>query len=170
VVAAPGLRPTPDRVRETLFNWLDHLLGTWSDVRALDLFAGSGVLGFECASRGAHEVTLVESHPHAAAALRALRQRLPCETVNIIQDDWMAAIARLGSASQDLVLLDPPFDSGLLPHAIAASLRLLRPQGLLYVESARPLEQQDLAHWSLELVRSGQAGAVFFHLLSTRSC
>ena len=169
-MAAPGLRPTPDRVRETLFNWLDHLLQDWSGVQALDLFAGSGVLGFECASRGARRVTLVESHARAAAALRDLQRRLHCENVDVVQDDWLAASARLAPASLDLVLLDPPFDSGLLPRAVGTALRLLRPGGLLYVESGQALAQQELAQWPLEMVRSGQAGAVFFHLLRARSC
>lgn len=170
VVAVPGLRPTPDRVRETLFNWLEHLLGDWSGVRVLDLFAGSGVLGFECASRGALHVTLVESHPRAAAALHELQSRLNCTAVQIVQDDWLAATERLASAELDLVFLDPPFGSDLLPRAIAAGVRLLRPGGLLYVESGQVLAEQDLAQWPVELVRSGQAGAVFYHLLRTRSC
>lgn len=170
VVAVPGLRPTPDRVRETLFNWLEHLLGDWSGVRVLDLFAGSGVLGFECASRGALHVTLVESHPRAAAALHELQSRLNCAAVQIVQDDWLAATERLASAELDLVFLDPPFGSDLLPRAIAAGVRLLRPGGLLYVESGQVLAEQDLAQWPVELVRSGQAGAVFYHLLRTRSC
>jgi 16S rRNA (guanine(966)-N(2))-methyltransferase RsmD len=170
VVDAPGLRPTPDRVRETLFNWLEHLQGGWTGVRALDLFAGSGALGLECASRGAQQVVLVEHHARAAAALRELLQRLDGAPAVVVQDDWQAALARLAAASFDLVLLDPPFDAGVLARAIAAALRVLRPGGLLYVESGQPLAPADLAAWPVDLLRSGRAGAVFFHLLRTRAC
>ena len=85
VSVAPGLRPTPDRVRETLFNWLDHLLGDLSRVRALDLFAGTGALGFEMASRGARDVVLVDSSPRAVAALHELRLRLAAAAVTVLQ-------------------------------------------------------------------------------------
>ena len=170
VVDAPGLRPTPDRVRVTLFNWLEHLLGDWSEVRVLDLFAGSGALGFECASRGARHVTLIESHPRAAAALRQLLARLDGAPASIVEDDWRAALARLDAASCELVLLDPPFDADLLPAAIGAALRVLRPGGLLYVESARALDAAQRTAWPLELVREDRAGAVFFHLLRARAC
>ncbi len=170
VAAVPGLRPTPDRVRVTLFNWLDHLLGDWSGVQALDLFAGSGALGFECASRGALKVTLVESHVRAAAALRQLQQRLKCATVTIVQDDWVRAVAGLKPASLDLVFLDPPFAADQLAPAMAAAARLLRPNGLLYVESGHALAPPDLAPESMHIVRQGRAGAVFFHLLRARSC
>jgi len=161
------IRPTPDRVRETLFNWLAPGI---AGVRCLDLFAGSGALGLECASRGAQQVVLVESHPRAAAALRELLRRLDGAPASVVQDDWQEALARLGAASFDLVLLDPPFDAGLLPRAVAAVLRVLRPGGLLYVESGQALAPAQLAAWPADLLRSGRAGAVFFHLLRTRAC
>ncbi len=85
VVAVPGLRPTPDRVRVTVFNWLEHLLGKLEGLSALDLFAGSGALGFEMASRGAARVVLVERHPRAAQALRALQQRLAAAAVTVVE-------------------------------------------------------------------------------------
>jgi 16S rRNA (guanine(966)-N(2))-methyltransferase RsmD len=169
VVDAPGLRPTPDRVRTTLFNWLDHLLGDWTGIDVLDLFAGSGALGFECASRGASRVLLVENHPGAAAGLRALQRRLDCTSATVIEGDWRSAAARQSPASLDLIFLDPPFDSGLLPEAIAAVRALLRPGALLYVESAQALSAEALAQWSLETLRHGRAGAVCFYLLRARS-
>jgi 16S rRNA (guanine966-N2)-methyltransferase len=170
VVAGPGLRPTPDRVRETLFNWLEHLLGDLSAARVLDLFAGSGALGFEMASRGARRVVLVEHHPRAAAALRALQARLSADAVTVVPCDWRAAVAQLAPESFDVIFLDPPFDSGILPHAVEAAGVLLAPGGLLYAESDRPLEPATLAGGPFETVRAGRAGAVHFHLLRKRPC
>jgi len=170
VADVPGLRPTPDRVRETLFNWLAHLLGDFSRLRALDLFAGTGALGFELASRGASSVTLVECSPRAVDALRALRQRLDAGAVQVVAADWSAAVARLAPASLDLIFLDPPFDAGLLLPALEACLRLLAPGGLLYAESAQALEGPALAALGLEIVRADRAGAVHFHLLRGRVC
>lgn len=171
VLDAPGLRPTPDRVRETLFNWLEHLLGgDWPRIEALDLFAGSGALGFECASRGARRVILVEQRKEAAAALRALAARLRCAAVQIVDGDALAAAARLAPRSLDLVLLDPPFGSGLLAPALAAAARLLRPGGLLYVETDVALTDDAGSGLGLEAIRQGHAGAVRFHLLRARSC
>jgi 16S rRNA (guanine(966)-N(2))-methyltransferase RsmD len=166
VVEAPGLRPTPDRVRETLFNWLEHLLGGWSGRRVLDAYAGSGALGFECASRGAAQVTLVERHPRALQALHALRERLGCAAVQILAEDALAALARQAPGSLDLVFLDPPFDQDVLARAVPAALRALAPQGLLYVERGAPLEAAQLAAWGAQPLRQGQAGAVHFHLLA----
>jgi 16S rRNA (guanine(966)-N(2))-methyltransferase RsmD len=164
VVAAPGLRPTPDRVRETVFNWLEHLLGGFAGRAVLDLFAGSGALGFEAASRGAHRVVLVDSHPRAIAALQALQQRLGAAAVEVVPSDWRVAAARQAPASFDLVFLDPPFGAGLLPEALAAARRIVRPDGLLYVESGQTAAG-DAPAGDLEVVRSGTAGAVAFRLL-----
>jgi len=166
VVDAPGLRPTPDRVRETVFNWLEHLFGGLAGRCALDLFAGSGALGFEMASRGAQRVLLVDTHAQAVAALLALRTRLGASTVEVMRADWEAATARLAPASFDIVFLDPPFDSGLLPRALAAARRVLKPNGLIYAEYAPGAGPQGLgAAAGLEVVRSGKAGAVVFELL-----
>jgi 16S rRNA (guanine(966)-N(2))-methyltransferase RsmD len=165
VVDAPGLRPSPDRVRVTLFNWLEHLLGAIAGKRALDLFAGTGALGFEMASRGAAEVVLVESHARAADALRKVQQKLDAQNVRVQQADWHAATAAMPASSFDVVFLDPPFGSGMLERAVAVGLRLLAPAGLLYVESADPIAPADLARWGAELVRADKAGAVHFHLL-----
>jgi 16S rRNA (guanine(966)-N(2))-methyltransferase RsmD len=180
VVAAPGLRPTPDRVRETLFNWVDHLLGNPAGLCVLDLFAGSGALGFEMASRGAQRVVLVDNNVQAVAALQALQARLGAAGIEIVRSDWEAAVARLAPASFDLVFLDPPFGSGLLPRALAAARRVVKPNGLIYAEAgagtgagistatgaaAGPGGPADGA--GLEVVRCGKAGAVVFQLLRT---
>lgn len=170
VLDVPGLRPTPDRVRETLFNWLEHLLGDLADARVLDLFAGSGALGFEMASRGAPEVVLVESNAKAAAALRALQARLGADGVQVLQADWEAAVARLAPASFDVIFLDPPFESELLARSIGAVRGLLRRGGLLYAEGAKPLAPDHLDEWGLAPVRNGHAGVVYFQLLRARPC
>src|SRR5690606_20053910 len=113
VIDAPGLRPTPDRVRETLFNWLHHLWGgQFSDKHILDLFAGSGALGFEAASRGVAHVQMVENNPAAIASLRALRTKLGAKNVRIHAGDASMVARRLDATRYDLVLLDPPFGQG----------------------------------------------------------
>lgn len=167
VAAVPGLRPTPDRVRETLFNWLEHLLGDLRGTRALDLFAGSGALGFEMASRGAAQVVLVDKHPRAVDALRALKQRLGAAAVEVIAGDWQAAAARQAPGAFDVVFLDPPFDAGLMPQALRAARRAVRPDGLIYAESGLPPASVagGPAAAGLEVVREGTAGMVAFQLL-----
>ena len=115
VADSPGLRPTPDRVRETLFNWLGQDLTGW---HCLDAFAGSGALGFEAASRGAAEVVLLERDPALAASLRLSRQRLKAEAMRIEAGDAISWMSRAASGSFDLVLLDPPFGSGLGEQAL----------------------------------------------------
>jgi 16S rRNA (guanine(966)-N(2))-methyltransferase RsmD len=164
VADAPGLRPTPDRVRETLFNWIAHLVPDLAALRGLDLFAGTGALGFELASRGASHVTLVERDPQVAARLRALREKLAAAQIDIVTGDALAAAARLPERSFDLVFVDPPYDAGLLAPALDAVRRLLAPGGLVYAESAGPLASEAQAH-GYEVVRSGRAGRVHFYLL-----
>jgi 16S rRNA (guanine966-N2)-methyltransferase len=129
----PGLRPTPDRVRETLFNWLGQDLTGW---RVLDAFAGSGALGFEAASRGAAAVTLLEQDRHLVAGLQAVRQKLGAEAVVVQRADALAWMARAKPASFDLVFLDPPFDAGLAAPALAAAAPLLAERGFVYLEAA----------------------------------
>ena len=106
VLDAEGLRPTPDRVRETLFNWLGQDL---SGLACLDLFAGSGALGFEAASRGAAEVTLVEANPRVVRQLRDNQYRLDASQVRVVQGDAFTVAAQLPDGSFDRVFLDPPF-------------------------------------------------------------
>jgi len=132
----PGLRPTPDRVRETLFNWLGQDLTGW---RVLDAFAGSGALGFEAASRGAAEVLLLEQDPALVAALQASRQRLGAAALRVERADALAWMARGAPRRFELVLLDPPFDAGLAAPAVAAAQPLIVPGGWLYLEAPAPL-------------------------------
>jgi 16S rRNA (guanine(966)-N(2))-methyltransferase RsmD len=159
VLDRPGLRPTPDRVRETLFNWLGQDLAGW---RVLDAFAGSGALGFEAASRGAAEVVLLDADRELVRVLRAQRERLQAAAVRVEPADALAWMARCESARFDLVLLDPPFHGALAAPALAAAARIVAPGGFVYLEAARGL---DAPPAGLEPYRAGRAGAVHFHLL-----
>jgi 16S rRNA (guanine966-N2)-methyltransferase len=154
----PGLRPTPDRVRETLFNWLGQDLTGW---RVLDAFAGSGALGFEAASRGAAEVLLLERDAALVASLNTSRQRLQAETLRVERGDAMAWMARCAPSRFELVLIDPPFDAGLTAPAAVLAAPLLVPGGYLYVEAAAALAEPPPG---LSLHRQSRAGAVHFHL------
>ena len=162
VADTPGLRPTPDRVRETLFNWLGHDLGGW---RCLDAFAGSGALGFEAASRGAADVLLLERDRRLAASLRESKLRLKAERLRVEAADALAWMARCAPDSFELVFIDPPFDTPLVEPALALAGRLVVPQGLVFVEAARALLPAAFEPLGLMLHRQGRAGAVHFHLL-----
>ena len=162
VTDAPGLRPTPDRVRETLFNWLGNDLSGW---RCLDAFAGSGALGFEAASRGATEVVLLERDRRISARLALAKDRLAARQLRIETVDALGWMARCAPASFELVFIDPPFDAALAEPALALAARLVVPQGFVYVESGAALEASDCAALGLSLHRQGRAGAVHFHLL-----
>ncbi len=162
----PGLRPTPDRVRETLFNWLGFLRPDFARLRGLDLFAGTGALGFELASRGAAQVTLVEREPRLVAQLQATREKLQAAQVEVLRGDAVAVAARLAPASFDLVFLDPPYDAGLYEPALAAIGMVLAAGGLIYVESRGPLPEALLASHGLSPLRSLQAGQVHACLLA----
>ena len=158
---APGLRPTPDRVRETLFNWLGQDLSGWA---VLDAFAGSGALGFEAASRGATRVQLLERDTVLVRGLHAARTRLGADAVAIAQADALAWMRRTPAAF-DLVLLDPPFDAGLFEPALAAALGCVVPQGWIYLEAPSEFEAAALAERGLERYRHARAGIVHAHLL-----
>jgi len=163
VLDLDGLRPTPDRVRETLFNWLGQRL---DGQRCLDLFAGSGALGFEAASRGAARVLMVERNSRAASQLRANQERLGARMIEIAEADGLRLAASLPPGSFDVVFLDPPFGSDVLDKALGLAAPLVSSDGFLYVEAGVAIEpgaNEALAGW--EIVRQGKAGAVHFHLL-----
>jgi 16S rRNA (guanine966-N2)-methyltransferase len=157
----PGLRPTPDRVRETLFNWLaPRLTGS----RCLDLFAGTGALGFEAVSRGARGAVLVERDRRAVGRLREIAAALAPERLEVVEGD---ALAWLGSPPRpfDIVFLDPPYDGSLLPAAMRAldAGGWLAPGAMIYLEAPAAGGPPALpAGWKLH--RSGRAGAVGYHL------
>ena len=161
VVSLDGLRPTPDRVRVTLFNWLGQDLTGW---RCLDAFAGSGALGFEAASRGADEVVLLENNRSAVACLNASRLRLQARGVRIEAADALRWMAACTGERFELVFIDPPFGSTLIPPALDAALGLLVASGFVYVESAEPLAPQSWADKGLRLHKQGRAGAVHVHV------
>jgi len=162
VADKPGLRPTPDRVRETLFNWLGQDLAAW---RCVDAFAGTGALGFEAASRGAAEALLIEQDPALVAQLRALKERLGADAVRIQRGDGISALRMLAPASVDLVLLDPPFDSDLFSPGLAAAAAATKPGGWVYLEAPTRVDEDELRSHELELYRHLKAGAVHAHLL-----
>jgi 16S rRNA (guanine966-N2)-methyltransferase len=163
VADVAGLRPTPDRVRETLFNWLaPHLAGR----RVLDLFAGSGALGFEALSRGAAAATLVEQDRAALAVLRDTAERFGLSQARIAAGDALAFLRTQPPGAFDLIFLDPPFGSGLLAPALkmAGERGVLAPDGYCYVELASGDQLPPLpAGWASH--RSGKAGEVGYHLL-----
>ncbi|MFO1339974.1 MAG: 16S rRNA (guanine(966)-N(2))-methyltransferase RsmD [Burkholderiaceae bacterium] len=157
VADKPGLRPTPDRVRETLFNWLGQDLSGW---RVLDAFAGSGALGFEAASRGAAEALLVEQDADLVRALNASRERLKAAALRVQRGDGLATL-RAAQGRYELVLLDPPFDAGLAPAALAAAAQAVVPGGWVYLESGEPAPEPPAG---LSLHRQARAGAVHYAL------
>ena len=165
VADLPGLRPTPDRVRETLFNWLAHLRPEPTTLRGLDLFAGTGALGLELASRGAAAVTLVERAPALVAQLRALIAKLSASQVQVMAADAFAAAARLPYGAFDIVFIDPPFDAGLHERALLAVRPLLAADALVYVESGAPMVEA-AARVGLVSVRAMTAGQVHAQLFT----
>jgi 16S rRNA (guanine966-N2)-methyltransferase len=162
VADAPGLRPTPDRVRETLFNWLGQDLSGW---RCLDAFAGSGALGFEAASRGASQVLLLERERRLARSLIETKDRLKADTVRVENTDALTWMARCAAASFELVFIDPPFDSETIVPALDAALRVVVEGGYIYLEAAHALPPHAAEERGLRVHRQSRAGAVHFHLL-----
>jgi 16S rRNA (guanine966-N2)-methyltransferase len=161
VADKPGLRPTPDRVRETLFNWLGQTLAGW---RCLDAFAGTGALGFEAASRGAAEVVLLERETALIASLLESKVRLGAAAIRVERADALHWMARSAPDAFDLVLLDPPFELPLAMPAMAAAGRIVAIGGFVYVEAPRRIEDQAVAEAGLVPWRADRAGAVHFHL------
>ena len=166
VLAKPGLRPTPDRVRETLFNWLGQDL---SGLRCVDVFAGSGALGFEAASRGAQDVLLIEQDAQLVAKLQESKTRLKADSIRIQRGDGIAILRSLPKASIDVIFIDPPFDSDLFLEVIKAAAVVLPAQGAIYLEAPNVWTDEHLAPLGLQIAKQGKAGAVHFHLLKQLS-
>ena len=161
--AAPGLRPTPDRVRETLFNWLgEHVI----EAHCLDLFAGSGALGLEALSRGAARCSFVDSHEGSIAAIREHLATLACDRAECHRRDAIELLQGGGADTGfDLVFLDPPFQAGLLEPAASAleGNAWLADKALVYIESGTREPEPTLpANWTLH--RDKSAGEVRYRL------
>ena len=162
VALKPGLRPTPDRVRETLFNWLGQSLAGW---RCVDAFAGTGALGLEAASRGAAHVTLCELDAALVAQLNDQVERLNAETVHVQRADGLAHLNQIKPQSVDLIFIDPPFDGPLFVPALKAASAALKDDGFVYLEAPEAWSDDALAEHGLVLYRYLKAGAVHAHLL-----
>jgi len=150
-----NIRPTPDRVRETLFNWLDPIL---PGSRCLDLYAGSGVLGLEALSRGAAGVVLVDRDAHAVAALEALRQELTARA-RIVHADAVDYLTREAPGPFDIVFVDPPYSMNVVP-VLEAVLGVTSPGARVYLERERGDAWPGLR--GLTWIRRAAAGAVDF--------
>lgn len=163
VAKLPGLRPTPDRVRETVFNWLGQDLSGW---RCVDAFAGTGALGFEAASRGAAQVLLCDQHAAVVAQLQATATKLEAGMVRIERADGVGALKRLPAKSVDLVFLDPPFDAaGVFDAALSVASLAVTQTGFIYLEAPKALTSEEAEGFGLAIHRAGKAGMVHYHLL-----
>ena len=162
VATKPGLRPTPDRVRETLFNWLGQDLGGW---RCIDAFAGTGALGLEAASRGATQVSLVETSSEALEHLRQAVQLLQAGNVRVVAGDGLGALRQQAAGSLNLVFLDPPYTSTVYEAALKAAHAALAPKGLVYLEAGLAWPAEALAEQGFAALRYLKAGQVHAHLL-----
>jgi 16S rRNA (guanine966-N2)-methyltransferase len=162
VIDKPGLRPTPDRVRETLFNWLGQDLTGWLCV---DAFAGTGALGFEAASRGAKSVLMLEQDAQLVGLLGETQKRLSATAVQVQKGDAMMALQRLTPNSLDVIFLDPPFDSAHFEKVLRAAANAVAPGGWVYLEAPVAWQAEAVAACNLQPVKYMKAGAVHAHLL-----
>jgi len=176
VLDALGLRPTPDRVRETVFNWIHHQMpGDWDTADCLDLFAGSGALGFEAASRGARSVTMIDTVGAVVRQLEAIKDKLKADNVKVLRADALAVGRDYAQRGQrfDVIFLDPPYQQDFLSQALPLCAALLKEGGVVYAESGDRLPFAEagseeaapdwLSPW--QLLRADKAGMVHFHLL-----
>lgn len=161
VLALPNLRPTPDRVRETLFNWLSPVI---QGAKCLDLFAGSGALGFEALSRGAGSVYLVDKDPEIVTLLNDEKERLGAENAIIFQREVPRQLTR--GDQFDIIFIDPPYASNLILDAckfLEENLFLKNP-AYIYIESDKPIIEDTLPkNW--QLIKAKRAGQVYYHLV-----
>ncbi len=164
VLEQQGLRPTPDRVRETLFNWLaPSIVGA----KCLDCFAGTGALGFEALSRGAASVVMVEKHRETAQRLIANTELLQTQAADIFQEDFFAVLPNF-KQQFDLIFIDPPFGQTLVAPTLEAlhTARCTSAAALIYVEAEKPLEQLTSSTEPWKIIKQKRAGQVHYHLLA----
>ncbi len=166
---AEGLRPTPERVRQTVFNWLGQDL---AGLNCLDLFSGTGVMGFEALSRGAITVTLVEKSLPACKALISNKQLLQADKANILHQDALQFLNQ-NTLIFNIIFLDPPYNQEWLPKLLPLIATHLHAEGLVYVEAEYALDESQLnasagfmADW--QIVKQNKAGNVFYHLLKAQ--
>lgn len=159
--AVEGLRPTGDRIRETLFNWLMSELPA---ARCLDAFSGSGALGLEALSRGAQAATLIEMNPHAARQLQDNLKLLQCEQAQVINDNCLNWLTNSPAIGFDVVFLDPPFQHNLWAETIALleQRQWLKAEAAIYIETPRQLALEIPSNWQLH--REKHAGDVSYRL------
>ncbi len=159
--AVEGLRPTGDRIRETLFNWL---MSDLPGARCLDAFSGSGALGLEAISRGAKTATLIEMNPKAARQLQDNLKLLQCEQAQVINDSCLNWLASAPATAFDVVFLDPPFQQDLWSATIALleQHQWLNPEAAIYIETPRKLNLEVPQRWRLH--REKHAGDVSYRL------
>lgn len=158
-IAVDDLRPTGARLRETLFNWLQpHIAGA----NCLDLFAGSGILGFEAVSRGAKSVTFVEKDRHASRQLNANIQQLGIQQATVLNADYRTALTSF-TRPFDLIFLDPPYTLRALPEL----LTLIKPLAteFIFIEDNQPFEEWVTAQNAYRIHRSKKAGNIYYGLL-----
>lgn len=162
-----GLRPTPERVRETVFDWLNHLLGGLSGCQVCDMFAGSGAMGLEAVSRGAEFVLSIEKEKKTAKNILSVVEKLHIkDKVQVLCADALIAMKGLQAGAFDVIFIDPPFALNLQAEAVRLAKFHLAEKGLIYVESDKPIIE-NLSDFGdgLTLVRSGKAGQVYYVLL-----
>ena len=166
VPLASGLRPTADRVRETLFNWLGQDL---TGQTCLDAFAGCGALGFEAASRGAATTWLVERDRVAVKALNDSQAKLAMPGVRVVAGDAVSLLGAQKGAGWDVVFIDPPFEGGanesLFSQVLGFARAAIATDGLVYLEAPRAWQDHELLDIGLCVAKYSKAGAVHFHLL-----
>jgi 16S rRNA (guanine966-N2)-methyltransferase len=161
--AGVEIRPTPDRVRETLFNWLQPRI---EQSRVLDLFAGSGALGLEALSRGAAQVTFIEKDRRAAVAIEAVAREWEEDAATVVCADALGWLVNAQEAPYDIVFLDPPFDANLLASAAGALVGKLAADARVYLER-RAREPLPALPGGWKELRAGRAGEVGYHLYAT---
>jgi 16S rRNA (guanine(966)-N(2))-methyltransferase RsmD len=149
-------------VRETLFNWLGQDLSGW---RCADVFAGTGVLGFEAASRGAADVLVFDQDAALIDKIKALQIKLKASMVKAERGDGVSLLRRVNPGSLQLIFLDPPYESSAFEAALKAAAQAIAVPGFVYLEAPKPWTDDDLATFGLKVHRFGKAGAVHFHLL-----
>ena len=166
-VDGKGLRPTLDRVRETLFNWLQFDV---AGARCLDLFSGSGILGFEALSRGAEFVSMLDTNPAAVKQIRQNLEILECHRAEVLQMDALQFLSsRENNTAYDVVFLDPPFQKNLLGQCCQAleHYQLLNPAAFIYIEAEKQLQLAELPQ-SWQLLKEKKAGQLKYYLFQNK--